>query len=627
MSYIDIENNKNVLMLKVLLRNQSRKDLHMTVSRVRISPLNRLRMLVEERLRRFRIDRQYQAGFQKHFPRKEILDAQRQDIQSFKDQPLISILCPTFNTCDVFLKNCIESVSGQSYENWELCIVDDASEGSRVREIIQDFASRDKRIKCIFRKERGHISLALNDALELASGEFVGFLDHDDFLWPNALYEVVKVIHKNSEIRFIYSDEDKISKTGVHVDPFFKPNWSPHYLRSRNYIAHFALIERSLVCKAGGFRPGYEGAQDWDLFLQVTREIPARCIAHIPMILYSWRQSPQSTASQKPLRETKPYAYESQKKALEDDLKKRGLGGEVISCPGSDSWRIRYEILNEPLVSIIIPTKDQYSYLSKCLDSILTMTSYQNFELVVIDTGSSHRAVHGLYEMMKYKHPKTKILDFPGEFNFSSVCNLGARESMGEYLLFLNNDTEVMSRDWLEGLLEYAQMPEAGAVGGLLFYPNQTIQHAGIILGIESGSSKMRLAGHAYRRSRSRVGMRGMIHGIRNCSAVTAACLMVKKEKYWEVGGMDERFQIAFNDIDFNLKLMEAGYYNIYTSYVQLVHHESVSLGKPGAEKRDLDKFRLEGELLRTKWQSLLEKDPFYNENLSSEFEDYSLAP
>jgi glycosyltransferase involved in cell wall biosynthesis len=536
----------------------------------------------------------------------------------------ISILCPVYNTPVKFLKMCLDSVLDQSHSNWELCIVDDASESQHVRDIVEAYAKRDQRIRFFIRNQNGHISQASNDALKLATGDYVGFLDHDDVLRPNALAETAKLLHQDARIEFIYSDEDKLSKRGRPVDPFFKPAWSPHYLRSRNYISHFTVIKKTLVEEVGGFRTGYEGAQDWDLFLRVTRHLKENQIAHIPHVLYSWRQSAASTASRKPLSKTKPYAYENQRKALEDDLKERGYHGRLV-LTSHGSWIIRYEIKNNPLVSIIIPTKDQYLRVSKCLKSILKKTAYRNYEFVIVDTGSTDSKVFQLYEEIRNHHARTKVLTWNKAFNFSAVCNFAAGESQGEYLLLLNNDTEVLTPEWLESLLEHAQLPEAGAVGGMLFYPNGRIQHAGIILGVRGKNQKKGIAGHAYRGSWDKIGMRGMLEGVRNYSAITGACLMVRKKKYFEAGGMDEGLKIAFNDVDFCLKLRQKGYFNIYTSLACLIHHESVSVGKPGSYGRNQMEFEKEQEIMHHRWGELLQKDPFYHPHLTLDRTDFSL--
>ncbi len=599
--------------------------------------INRLKSSQEQHLYYLQVNQQYQLWLKKHYPTESNLREQRKKQKNFKYRPKISIITPTYNTPEKFLRECIESVINQTYDNWELCLVDDASPNPKVREIIKEYAKKDKRIKYKFRRKNGHICRASNDALKLATGEFIGLLDHDDILWPNALYEVVKLLNEKPHTQFIYSDEDKLDYDGkTHIDPFFKPDWSPDYLRSINYITHFAVIKKDLVDKIGGFRVGTEGAQDWDLFLRVTWWLeqnvghchpldPKNPIQHIPTILYSWRKSPTSTASDKHAEFVKTYAYKNQKKVLEDDLKRRGYEGWVEPTEYLGLWRVRYKIKGNPLVSIIIPTKDKYEYVSRCLYSIIKKTAYKNYELVIVDTGSKNPKVWKLYEKVKRKHPKTQVLKWNKEFNFSAVCNYGAEKSKGEYLLFLNNDTEVITPDWIEGMLEYTQRKEVGAVGCKLLYPNGKIQHAGVILGIKGGSIEKGVAGHAFKNMLDGLDYsfyNASIYGIKNYSAVTAACLLIKVNKFL---GFDSQFKIAFNDVDLCLKLLEQNLFNVYIGSVKLYHHESISVEKPGSKNRDLILFKKEIKKMHKKWGELLQNDPFYNKNLTLKIESCSI--
>ncbi|MGB9883621.1 MAG: glycosyltransferase family 2 protein, partial [Microgenomates group bacterium] len=551
------------------------------------------------------INQQYQLWLKKNYPSKKELEKQRKESKKFKYQPLISIITPVFNPEKKHLIECIESVINQSYENWELCLVDDASTQPYVKDILNKYKNLDGRIKVKFRQKNGHICQASNDALAMAKGEYIALLDHDDFLWPNALYEVVKLINKKPHTQFIYSDEDKLDYDGkTHVDPFFKPDWSPDYLRSINYITHFAVLKKSLVDAIGGFRVGTEGAQDWDLFLRATYWLeknfnhchpldPKNPIQHISTVLYSWRKTSQSTASEKNIGVVKNYAYKNQKKVLEDDLKRRGYQGRVEPTKYLGVWRVRYKIIGNPLVSIIIPTKDKYEYISRCLFSILEKTTYKNYELVIVDTGSKDKKVWQLYEKIKSRHQKTQVLKWGKEFNFSSVCNFGAKKSRGEYLLFLNNDTEVLTPDWIEGMLEHAQRKEIGAVGCKLLYPDNKLQHAGIILGIKGGITKYGIAGHAFKYFQD--GDHGQFfqqpNSIKNYSAVTAACLLIHKTKFI---GFEPKFKIAFNDVDMNLKILNKKFFNLYTPFTTLKHYESISVGLPEKGTRNLKEFKKE---------------------------------
>ena len=582
------------------------------------------------------INQQYQIWLKKNYPTKKELERQKKESKKFKYQPKISLITPVYNPEKKHLIECIESVLNQSYPNWELCLVDDASTKKYVKEILNNYSKKDKRIKVKFREKNGHICVASNDALKMAKGEYMGLLDHDDFLWPNALYEVVKLINQKPHVQFIYSDEDKLDYDGkTHVDPFFKPDWSPDYLRSINYITHFAVLKKSLIDKIGGFIVGTEGAQDWDLFLRATFYLEkniGHChpldkknpIQHIPTILYSWRKTSQSTASEKHASAVKNYAYKNQKKVLENDLKRRGYEGWVEPTKYLGLWRVRYKIIGNPLVSIIIPTKDKYEYISRCLNSIIKKTIYKNYELVIVDTGSTDKKVWQLYEKIKKIHQNTQVLNWNKSFNFSSVCNFGAEKSRGEYLLFLNNDTEIITPDWIEGMLEHGQRREVGAVGCKLLYPDGRIQHAGVILGIKGGTSKYGIAGHAFKYFDN--GDNGQffqqLHSIKNYSAVTAACLLIKKQKFIN---FDPEFRIAFNDVDFNLRLLTKKYFNLYTPFAILKHYESISVGKPEKGNRDLKEFKKEILKMYKKWKKLLLNDPFYNKNLTKIRENYDL--
>ena len=555
----------------------------------------------------------YRKWFKKHYPNRKQQLGQKREQGKLKTRPLISIILPTYNTKPEHLEACIKSVVEQTYDNWELCIADDASADPMVRDIIIDSAKKDNRIKHVFRKENGHICRASNSALDLATGKFIALLDHDDLLWPNALFEVVKTINKNTSAKFIYSDEDKVDEEGKkHSEPFFKPSWSFEFLRSINYITHFAVLERQLVTEVGGFRPGYEGAQDWDLFLRVSRK--ADHIHHIPKILYSWRRTEASTASQP---SAKDYAYVNQKKALEDDVKARGMKANIDWQIPFSMWRIDYQLKVHPLISIIIPTKDQYEVLSRCLSSIKQKTTYHNYEVVIVDTGSTDDKVWRLYDEYE-KIIKLKVFKWDEKpFNFSSACNFGAKKAKGDYLVFLNNDTEVISHRWLVRMLGYATQPNIGAVGCKLYYPDGKLQHGGIILGVGGQKGTPGIAGHFFPEFKENPpqdpGQLLYDGGTRNFAAVTAACLMVSKEKFNDVKGFDIKFRIAFNDVDFCLKLLKAGYRNVYLPHVELFHHESISIGQPGSKQRDLVVFADEISLMVKKWGDLITHDPYYH--------------
>lgn len=575
----------------------------------------------------------YQDWVAKHYPSESILTKQRSLSKRFVTKPLISIILPTYNTPAKFLNECIESVIKQSYGNWELCIADDKSNDKTTIEIIKKYSAQYSNIKSKFRKTNGHICEASNSALSLAEGEYVALLDHDDILWPNALFEIVKAINANPQVEFLYSDEDKLMDDGErHTEPFFKPDWSPDYLRSINYITHFSVLKKSLVESVGSFRNGYEGAQDWDLFLRATRHLDASSkkpnhpylednkIIHIPKVLYSWRISNNSTASAEYAATTKDYAYKNQKLVLEEDLKARKLRGRVAETEYLGLWNIQYEIVNRPKVSIIIPTKNQYGYISKCLKSIFDKTSYDNYDVVAVDTGSDDRNIHKLYTEYE-QNDRFKLLHWKKEFNFSAVCNFGSSQSDAEYFLFLNNDTEVLTEDWIERMLGLAQQDHIGAVGAKLLYPDRKIQHLGGLLGITGDPNEIGIAGHVYRgqeeffRNFDRL-------AIKNYSFVTGACMMINKNKFNETNGFDEAFQIAFNDIDFCLRLNKKGYFHVVEPYAELLHMESASLKSPGEEGRDMIQWKKEVSLFLDRWDEVRENDPFMNINLSRNSEN-----
>lgn len=556
--------------------------------------------------------RQYEQWVRNNWPNETTIKKQHGESATWKHQPMISIVVPTYNTTPAFLRDAIESVQTQSYENWQLCIADDASTDEEVRTIITEYAKKDPRIKFVFRKKNGHISEASNSALELATGEFVALLDHDDTLWPNALYEIVKAINSDETIDMLYSDEEKISENGkIHEDPYFKPDWSPDQIRCHNYVTHFTVIRTKLINKIGGFRKGVEGAQDWDVILRASRE--ARRIFHIPTILYSWRKASNSTALRA---DAKGYAWTVQRHVLADDLTERGYKGKVVTTSLLGLWRIRYQ-LDMPKVSIIIPTKDQYDLIKQCLESIAEYTTYSNYEIIVVDTGSTDERVWDLYA--EHAENGVKVEKWTKPFNFSSVCNFGAQKASGKYYLFLNNDTQVISPAWIEDMVGLAQQDHVGAVGCKLLYPDDRIQHAGVLLGDGGFPDTPAIAGHLFGGWDNGLQDQYKImftEAVRDSSAVTAACIMVAKAKFSEIKGFDESFKIAFNDVDFCLKLRAANYYNVYLPYVQLYHHESVSVGRVERSGRDLELFKEEHRRMAKKWgEATFARDPFFNPN------------
>ena len=544
------------------------------------------------------------------------IEKTRKTIHHLQYKPLISIIMPVYDTPELTLREALDSVTGQLYTNWELCIVDDHSTESHVRLVLEEYGDKYPQIHTHFRDVNGHISLASNDALQMAKGEFVVFMDHDDLLAPAALYRVVEGLNNNSEIDFFYSDEDKIDTAGRRYDPYFKPDWNPHLFLGQNYLNHLTAARNSLVMKVGGFRQGLEGSQDWDLYMRLVEIIEPARICHIPHILYHWRASAGSTALRT---EEKKYIVEAQRKVLEDHFQRIGQNVILQQLP-SGYWFPHFPCPDPlPLVSIIIPTKDKVDLLERCIQSILSKTSYPNYELLVVDNLSQEKSSIDYLQTLR-NSDRIRVIEYSNPFNFSAINNFAVNQSSGSVVLLLNNDTEVITANWLEQLVSYASLPDIGAVGAMLYYPDNTIQHAGVILGIGG------VAGHAYLgSSRGSNGQFGRLNLVQNLSAVTAACLAIQKKKYLEVGGLNENeLKIAFNDVDFCIKLLQKGYRNLWTPNIELYHYESASRGYEDTPDK---KKRFEDEVLYMlkKWEGTLEFDPAYNPNLSLQHSNFRI--
>ena len=531
--------------------------------------------------------------------------------KELKYKPLISILIPVYNISRKYLSECLDSILAQHYENFEVCLADDCSTSEETLKTLKEYEEKDKRIRVVYRKENGHISKATNSALDIAKGEFIALMDDDDVLTPNALYEMVKVLNENKNYDFIYSDEDKMTEDGVRCHPHFKPNFSPDSFMGCNYICHFEIFRTSLMRKIGGFRSEYVGAQDFDLFLRLIEQTTPERIYHIPKILYHWRMVEGSTAV---TIESKEYAIENGRKAVEDHFKRLGKDVTVTAPITSAYYLVNYNVRKEPLVSIIIPTKDLADKLDVCLNSIYTKTTYKNYEVIVVDNRSEEKETFELFEKYKKKYKNFKVVKADMEFNYSKINNLAVKESKGDYLLFLNNDTEVITKEWITNMVGYAKEDHIGAVGVELLYPDNTIQHAGVVL------SKEVAAHHAFLKvSYENNGYAGRLLVPYNYSAVTAACLMVSRKKFNEVKGFEEKLKVAYNDIDFCLKLLDKGYYNIFLPQVNLYHYESLSRGlDTTTEKYEL--FLKEKAYLMNKWKKYIDNDPYYNPNLSDKY-------
>lgn len=524
--------------------------------------------------------------------------------KTFSYTPRISIVTPVYNTDEAWLRKAIESVRAQIYPHWELCLVNDASTKPHVGPILDEYASTDSRARVKHLPDNEGIVGASTHALSLATGEFIGLLDHDDELSPDALFEVVKRLNEDPTLDLLYSDEDKLELDGRRVEPFFKPEWSPDLLLSMNYISHFSVLRRSLLTEIGGFRAGFDGSQDYDLLLRLTER--THRVAHIPKILYHWRKTPASAATSTA---SKPFAYEAGRRAIEETLHRRGYEG-LVESPSPGLYAVRYRLRHTPLVSIIIPTRDRWQLLQQCLQSVQEKTGYTPYEIIVLDNNSTDPET---LEYLDRISNTWQVYRRPEPFNFSTINNFGASKAMGDYLLFLNNDTQVIRSDWLTAMVEQGQRPEVGAVGAKLLYPDGRIQHAGVILGIGS------VANHAFRYRPANSGSYyGFAEVVRNCSAVTAACMLMRRRVFLEVGGFDERLRVAFNDVDLCLRLRQQGYLVVYTPYALLYHHESATRGRLHPPEDEERAWKLWGDLIR-------QGDPYYNPNLTVSREDWSL--
>jgi len=535
-------------------------------------------------------------------------------------KPKISVIMPVYNPPEQFLREAIESVINQSYPNWELCIADDCSTKAYVKEVLTEYQNLyPDKIKVVFREVNGHICEASNSALSLATGEYVCFLDHDDKLHPHALYYVAEEINKNPSVKIIYSDEDKIDSKGLRQDPHFKSDWNPDLLLSHNYITHLLVIKKDIVDKIGGFRKGLEGAQDYDLVLRASLHANEQEISHIPKILYHWRMWEGSTALSP---KAKRYTHLAGKKAIEDYLKFKGISGaKVVDGKFPNTYRVIYPIPNPPpLVSIIIPTRDKVELLRNCVESIIKKTQYENYEIIIVNNRSTEQKTLNYLSEIQKRFSNIRVIDYNHDFNYSAINNFAVKFAKGELILLLNNDTEVLNPEWLTEMVSHAVRPEIGCVGAKLYYPDGNIQHGGVILGIGG------VAGHSHKHFPSEhPGYMNRLILVQNLSAVTGACLMVKKKIYEEVGGLDEEnLKIALNDVDFCLKVREAGYRNLWTPYAELIHHESKSRGYEDTPEK-VKRFKKEIEFMKKKWGEKLLKDPYYNPNLTLDKEDFSI--
>jgi glycosyltransferase involved in cell wall biosynthesis len=548
---------------------------------------------------------------------------QREDVQRIRGQiakfeylPLISVLLPVYNSNLRWLRRAIVSVQKQLYPRWELCVVDDASTDRKLWSFLQRCARRDPRIKVMRRTENGHISAASNDALRLANGDFAALLDHDDELALTALYFVALALNKNRDLQLLYSDEDKLDAQNRRSEPYFKSDWNPELFLAQNFISHLSVYRTDLIRRLGGFRIGFEGSQDYDLALRCIEQIRPKEIEHLPWVLYHWRAGDQSTASSAT---AKPYAQEAACRAVQGHLERTGIAGTVV--PSFDIYlQTKYALPTEhPLVSIIIPTRDQASCLQKCLNSIFEKTDYRNYEVIVLDNETYDSETLEFLALLT-KRDRVRVERIEGTFNYSRLNNRGVELSRGSFVALLNNDVEVINDDWLSEMVSRAMQPQVGMVGARLWYPNGTIQHGGVILGAGG------VAGHAYvGLRRGEPGYFARANLAQNVSAVTAACALVRREVYLQLGGFDENLAVTFNDIDFCLRLREAGYWIVWTPHADLIHHESTSRGFDDSTPKQV-RFLAEVDYMKAKWGDMLQHDPFYNPNLSLGENPFALA-
>ena len=557
----------------------------------------------------------YGPWYRAYIPTEETLETQRK--QKFDYSPLISIAVPAYQTPVEFLRQMIESLIVQTYSNWELCIVNASPDNEEMQKVLAEYSAGDYRVRFCNLKENLGIAENTNRAFAMAKGEFVGLLDHDDLLAPNALYEIVKILQDHPQADALYTDEDKVTtELDEHFQPHLKPDFNLDLLRSNNYICHFFVVRKSIVEKAGGFRKEFDGAQDYDFIFRCTEN--AGEVLHVPEILYHWRTHKASTADNPA---SKMYAFEAGKRAIEAHLERTGTKGEVSHTQDLGFYRVKYPVQGKPLVSVIIPNKDEKETLQTCLEMLEKNTGYQNFEIIIVENNSTTDEIFRYYKELSGNR-KIHLLRWGKEFNYSAINNFAVAHAKGEYLLFLNNDVKSINSDWLEEMLGVCQRPEVGGVGAKLIYPDNTIQHAGCVIGMGG------IAGHMFvDMPADRTGYLHKASLLQDMSAVTAACLLMKKEVFEQAGGFTEELAVAFNDVDLCLKVRKNGYLIVYDPYVKLYHMESKTRGAEDSKEK-VRRFQTEIEYMRCHWIDILKNgDPCYNKNLSLTKWNYSLKP
>lgn len=558
----------------------------------------------------------YQKWILHHLPGNKELEKQRKTV--FDYQPKISIVIPLYKTPEKYLRQLVDTVKAQTYPNWELCLSDGSGEDSPIRKLLESLEASDKRIRVIHNEKQLQISENTNAAIQAATGEYIAFADHDDELTPNALFECVKVLNEKKQTRILYSDEDKMSMDGhKFFQPHFKPDYNPDLLCTVNYICHLFVVDKNVIQEVGMLRSEFDGAQDYDFIFRCIEAVKSEEIFHIPKILYHWRCHEDSTAENP---ESKTYAFEAGKRAIEEHYKRTGIQAEVLQGEFLGLYRTRFIWDHDPLISIIIPNKDHTEDLKRCIDSIDQKSTYRNYEYIIVENNSTEEKTFQFYKKLEAENPKAHVVYWDREFNYSAINNYGATFAKGEYILLLNNDTEIINEDCLEQLLGYCMRSDVGAVGARMYYEDDTIQHAGVVIGFGG------IAGHCFvLQPRGTTGYCHRIICAQDYSAVTAACMMVKRSAFDQVGGLTEELAVAFNDIDFCMKLRSAGYLIVYNPYAELYHYESKSRGLEDTPEK-VARFNKEIQIFERRWPDIMrDGDPYYNPNLTLKSQDFSL--
>lgn len=544
----------------------------------------------------------------------------QRDIQQWQRKPLFSIVMPTYNTNEQYLRECIESVLNQSYPYIEFCIADDNSPKPHVVKVLDEYAQADSRVKVVKRVENGHISRATNSAIEIATGDYIVLLDHDDMLAKHALYFMAEAINHHPDAKILYSDEDKIDQEGNRSSPHFKSDWNPDLFFSQNYVSHLGVYKTEIIKKIGGFRTGVEGSQDQDLLLRCLPHVKDNEIHHIARVLYHWRMLEGSTALASG---EKSYTTEAGIKALQDYFADNGPSGVTVEAGlVPNTYKVNWPLPDKaPKVSLQIPTRDRKAITEVAVRSILEKTTYPNYEIVILDNGSVEPETLSFFRQIQEEDERVSVLRYDHPFNYSAINNFGVKQTSGELVGLINNDIEVINPEWLTEMVSHAIRPDIGCVGAKLYYSNGQIQHGGVILGIGG------VAGHSHKYfDTSASGYFSRLKLTQNLSAVTAAVLIVRRNTYLKVGGLNEKdLKVAFNDVDFCLKVRQAGYRNLWTPYAELYHHESISRGHEDTKEKK-DRFKTEVNYMVTIWGGILTQDPFYNPHLTTEKEDFSIG-